>query len=145
MPKFLQERLKRDGPTFEFWGASIPSRLLRSAGLFLILIVQFYAMRHVSEAASRIEAAANGDPGAFLPWIFLYDDAWSRYASLTIVVTPTMATLPIFLPLIPNAISTSNAALTWLAFLVSFGLALRAIHLPGRLLEAARRHRTSPA
>ena len=145
LPKFLQERLDRVGPTFEFWGASIPSRLLRSAGMFLILIVQFYSMRHVSEAASRMESAANGDPGAFQPWIFLYDDAWSRYASLAIVVTPTMAALPIFLPLVPDAISTVNAALIWSAFLVSLGMAVSAIRLPGRLHEAARRHRTSAA
>lgn len=145
LPKFLQERLDRDGPTFEFWGASIPSRLLRSAGMFLILIVQFYAMRHVSEAASRMESAANGDPGAFQPWIFLYDDPWSRYASLAIVVAPTMAALPIFLPLVPHAISTGNAALIWLAFLASLGLAVRAIRLPWRLHKAARRHRTGVA
>ena len=145
LPKFLQERLDRDGPTFEFWGASIPSRLLRSAGMFLILIAQFYSMRHVSQSVSRMESAANGDPGAFQPWIFLYDDAWSRYASLAIVVTPTLAALPIFLPLVPDAISTVNAALIWSAFFASLWLAVSAIHLPGRLHEAARRHRSSVA
>ncbi len=145
LSRFLDERLDRNGPVFEFWGASIPSRLLQSAGLFLILIVQFYAMRHVSEAASRMAWSAHGDPGAFQPWIFLYDDPWSRYASLTIVVAPSMAALPIFLPLLPNSISTAEAAWIWLAFLASLGLAARAIDLPRRLRHAARRHRTSTA
>ena len=141
---WLRGRLDREGQNIEVAGIGMPRHLLRSLGLFLILVVQVYAARHLSEAASRMEASENGDPGAFQPWILLYDGPWTRLASLVIIAAPTAVALVTFLPLVPVSIASVDAALSWMAFLGSISVAVHTVGSVKRLRAAARRHRMGP-
>ena len=142
---WLRERLDRQGQNIEIAGIGMPRHLLRSVGLFLILIVQGYAARHVSEAASRMETSADGDPGAFQAWIMLYDGPLSRFAVLCIVGAPTAIAATILFYLESGGLPTANSFVSGLACLASLLLATYSIQNALRLRAAARRHQKSLA
>ena len=144
LPEFLRERRDTDGPTFEVWGASLPSHLMRSLGLFLIVVVQGYAARHISEAASRMETSAEGDPGAFQPWILLYDGLWSRVASFCMVVAPATAAVLVMWLLYEGGSWTPSRLVNGVALILSITFAETSFRNVLRLHAAAQRHRARP-
>lgn len=142
---WLQGRLEREGQSIEVASIGMPRHLLRSLGLLLILIVQGYAARHVSEAASRMECSRDGDAGAFQAWIILYDGLSSQFAMLCILAAPTVAAGAIFFHLELDGPLTANSSLGGVACLVSLLLTTYCIRDARRLRAAARRHRMSSA
>ena len=142
---WLQGRLDRQGRNIEVVGIGIPRPLLRSLGLFLILVVQGYAARHLSEAASRIKISADGDPGAFQAWIVLYDGLLSLFAAIGIVVAPTGAALTVMWVLHEGGFWTPYVLASGTGLIVSLMLASYSVWNVLRLRIEAQRHRETAA
>lgn len=142
---WLQGRLDRQGRNIEVAGIGIPRPLLRSLGLFLILVVQGYAARHLSEAASRIKISADGDPGAFQAWIVLYDGLLSLFAAIGIVVVPTGAALTVMWVLHEGGFWTPYVLASGTGLIVSLMLASYSVRNVLRLRIEAQRHRETAA
>ena len=123
----------------------MPRPLLRSLGLFLILVVQGYAARHLSEAASRMKFSAEGDPGAFQAWIVLYDGVLSLCAALGVVVAPTVAALTVIWVLHEGAFWSPYVLASVAALIVSLLLASYSARAVVRLRTEAQGHRESAA
>ena len=138
---WLQGRLDRRGRSIEVAGIGIPRPLLSSLGLFLILVVQGYAARHLSEAASRMKFSADGDPGAFQAWIVLYDGLLSLSAAIGIVVAPTGSALTATWLLQAGGFWTPYALASGTGVIVSLTLASYSVRNLLRLRIEAQRHR----
>ena len=143
--EWLQGRLDRRGRNIEVAGMGIPRPLLRSLGLFLILVVQGYAARHLSEAASRMKFSADGDPGAFQAWIVLYDGLLSLSAAIGIVVAPTGAALTVMWVLHEGGFWTPYVLASGTGLIVSLMLASFSVRNLLRLRIEAQRHRETAA
>lgn len=141
---WLRGRLDKEGQNIEVAGIGVPRHLLRSLGLFLILVVQGYAARHLSEAATRMESSADRDPGAFQAWIALYDGRLSLCATLAIAAAPTAAALTVMWALHAGSFWTPYFLVSGGALIVSLMLLIYSIRNVVQLRAAARRHRTDP-
>ena len=142
---WLQGRLDRQGRNIEVAGIGIPRPLLRSLGLFLILVAQGCAARRLSEAASRIKISADGDPGAFQAWIVLYDGLLSLFAAIGIVVVPTGAALTVMWVLHEGGFWTPYVLASGTGLIVSLMLASYSVRNVLRLRIEAQRHRKTAA
>lgn len=138
---WLQGRLDRQGQRIEVAGIGIPRPLLRSLGLFLILVVQVYAALHLSEAALRMKSSAAGDPGAFQAWFVLYDGLLSLCAALGIVVAPTGAAVVVMWALHEGGFWTPYVLVSGTGLIISLVLASYSVQNVLRLRIEARRHR----
>ena len=143
---WLRGRLDREGKNIEVAGIGMPRSLLRSLGLFLILVLQGYAALHLSEAAFRMKSSAEGDPGAFQAWIVLYDGLPALCAALGIVLAPTAAALTVMWVLHEGGgFWTPYVLASGAALVVSLMLATYSARNVVRLRTEAQRHRESAA
>lgn len=85
---WLRNRLDESGETIQVIGVSIPHHLIRNIGVILVTIFQIYALLHISQVCARMRNSAEEDPGAFKPWVMLYDGKLAMIVSLSAVVAP---------------------------------------------------------
>ncbi|MCY4488777.1 MAG: hypothetical protein OXF11_16910 [Deltaproteobacteria bacterium] len=142
---WLQGRLDRRGRNIEVAGIGIPRPLLSSLGLFLIIVFQGYAARHLSEAASRMKFSADGDPGAFQAWIVLYDGLLSLSAAICIVVAPTGAALIVVWVLYEGGFWTPYVFASGSGLIASLMLTSYSVRSLLRLRIETQRHRETAA
>ena len=142
---WLQGRVDREGKNIEVAGIGMPRHLLRSLGLFFILVVQGYAARNLSEAASRMKSSRNGDPGAFAAWIVLYGGRLSLCAALGIVAVPTAAAATVTWVLHEGGFWSPYFLASGAVLILSAMLLVYSVRSVVRLRAAAQHHRTSPA
>ena len=138
---WLQRRLDRQGNRIEVAGIGIPRTLIRSLGLFLILVVQVYTATHLSEAVFRMKRSAASDPGAFQAWIVLYDGLLSLCAAVGIVVAPAAAALVVIWVLHGGAFWTFYALVSGIGLVFSLMLASYSVRKVFRLRAETQRHR----
>lgn len=142
LPDLLRERLDKSGSSIEIAGIALPGNLLSSLGLFIILVVQAYAARHLAEAAARMGTSADGDPGAFQAWIMLYQGRFSSWTAYAIVAAPTLAAAAVLANLYyPFSFTTPFFWAGGVAVLLSLVLTIWSVRNLGRLRDAADHHR----
>ena len=137
--------MDREGKNIEVAGIGMPRHLLRSLGLFFILVVQGYAARNLSEAASRMKSSRDGDPGAFAAWIVLYGGRLSLCAALGIVAVPTAAAATVTWVLHEGGFWSPYFLASGAVLILSAMLLVYSVRSVVRLRAAAQHHRTSPA
>ena len=142
---WLQGRVDREGKNIEVAGIGMPRHLLRSLGLFFILVVQGYAARNLSEAASRMKSSRDGDPGAFAAWIVLYGGRLSLCAALGIVAVPTVAAATVTWILHEGGFWSPYFLASGAVLILSAMLLVYSVRSVVRLRTAAQHHRTSSA
>lgn len=139
---WLLERVDAESQAVEVFGVQFPSALLRVTGVLLILITQLYAFIHVRELSLRLARSRQGDPGAFQPWVALYDANPAIRVSQAMQIAPAVASGIACAVLLQSQTDVSwPTLLAFLGLTTSIfvtGLSLRALR---SLREAAKTHR----
>ena len=138
---WLKYRIDTESKESVFLGVSVPSSVLRLVGIALMVAAQAYATLHMAEAAARMRRSAGGDPGAFKPWIILYDGVAARFGAFCVIVVPSLAVLLVLERLTEGKMPAST--LGWISLIglvVSVGLSILALTRSKQLRIAAQDH-----
>ena len=95
--RFLEYRIRYEGQAVSFFDVRFPLDLLHLVGVIVVVFVQAYATIHLGELAKRMGRTRRGDPGAYGPWILLYNQAGARCLSVFVILTPTLSVLVLHL------------------------------------------------
>jgi len=89
--EWLISRRDDEAESINVSGISAPMEILQKAGICIILAFQFYSWAHIQTSKQRLAMSRNGDPGAALAWIVLYDPPWSWVAAAALAFAPAIA------------------------------------------------------
>ena len=89
--RWLDGRLSgvyKGGQSIEIMNVTIPRAILRTLGIYIILVVQAYAALHLVEAVRRMKRSVPSDPGAYAPWVVLYNGSGPTMMFMCVFVAP---------------------------------------------------------
>ncbi|WP_306260968.1 hypothetical protein [Pararhizobium sp. IMCC21322] len=140
--KWLRTRAVASKQSVEVFGVEVPGELLRITGISLIVMMQLYTTIHLLEAKRRLAISELGDPGAFEPWIVLYDSPIARYAATASYIAPIGAAILVFINVMQNeGLESWGALIAALGLLVAFLLGSISTREAMGIRREAHRHR----
>lgn len=141
---WLENRTNEERQSIVVLGIAFTSNHLRVFGVLFIVVLQAYATLHLAAVRERIAQGPGQDPGAFKPWVLLYEDAPARIGAYGMVAAPTLAASAIVARLwwdgqVMSAVGTIAVAGT----AVSVCLTCRGVWLAGETCRKAQTHRAA--
>ena len=144
LSEWLRTRIDSEGQ-IAVMGVSFPQDVLRLFGVVLMLAFQAYTTLHLSEVVTRMKLSAPGDPGAFKPWIMLYEGVGARCAAVGSIFAPPVAALVLVVRLAEGGLWVFSVPL-WssiIGLVLSVVLSISSLTRVGELRSKAREHRRS--
>ena len=132
----------RSDQSVSFFGVSIPAGLLRTVGILLIFVLQTHSILHLVETVTRMSDSVPGDPGAFKPWIMLYQGPFALFVSICILFAPSLVAIVVVLHLVEGEFSSSVSVVTSVVgMILSWTVTVFGLVNVRKLRREAKKHR----